>query len=308
MSLPLPLGINHKSIVSFKASLRNRLTFLNRESRFVIICGAAKSERNPNPRRDVLLEYAKKHLKGFHFFRAEDVFDALKPKETSDLLSMEDKIAEYSDCIIIVCESESAFAELGAFCLSDKIVKQVLIINDIRHKNSRSFISLGPIARADKMSVFKPVIFGDFQAILRSVPEIEEKIAIIKHKKRSLVDLSSESKFKSLPPKLRLFLIADLIRIFSPIRREEVAGLLQFVYDGGYFDIDLELALLQSLGFIESTENDFLLFKMIEGGFFYTLLGSKQSTLRAAIVRDYFQQDRKRIHLLRQNLGEYAAN
>ena len=111
-----------------KESIELDQLFLNTDSVFVFLCGANKSEHKPEPVRDVLLEYARKHFLGFRFFRAEEVFDALKEKRKSDLLSLEDRIGDYSDCIIIICESESAFAELGAFALSEKLVKQILVI------------------------------------------------------------------------------------------------------------------------------------------------------------------------------------
>ena len=107
------------------------------------------------------LEYARNHFTNFRFFRAEEVFPALNEGHGNDLLTIEDQIGNYSDCIAIICESESAFAELGAFTLKEELVKQVLVINDERFKSSTSFITQGPIARANVKSQFKPAFYAN---------------------------------------------------------------------------------------------------------------------------------------------------
>lgn len=299
MSLFPPLILANPAARVFRASISAGLTFLRTESLIVVICGANISPDRPIPVRETLLDYARKYFLGFRFVRAEDVFSALKEKaESDDLLTIEDQIGNYSDCIIIVCESESAFAELGAFTLSDKLVEQVLIVNDERYKTTASFIGLGPIARANRKSKFKPAVYGNFKAILKSAVEIEERLKTIQRTNRSNVNLSTGSKFKDALPKLRLLFLADLVHYFAPIGQNELVAIIKTFYEGGSFDIELELALLESLRFIERTKSELLRYALNETSFFYDYLGVNTIALRASVIRYYFQNDRERMQIL----------
>lgn len=284
--------------VKLKSSLSQYRPPLRTDSCFVFLCGANKSASRQNPIRDTLEDYAKKHFNGFLFFRAEKVFDAIKGRKTDDLLTLEDKIADFSDCIIVVCESESTFAELGAFTLSDKIVSQVLIINDSAHRLSQSFITLGPIARADRKSTFRPTIHANFSAILKSAVEIEERLKRIQRYNRQSIDFTSQDAFRSTSAKLRLLFLADLIHLFFPTKIQELAKILQFIFGHGYYDIDLEVGVLESLGFIKRTQAGWLHYSGNNPVFFYDYIGLKPTILRASIVRHFFQNEPSRLELL----------
>jgi hypothetical protein len=244
------------------------------------------------------LNYAKKHYGMTRFFRAENILDTLRRSSRADLLTLEDKIGEYSDCIIIVCESESAFAELGAFALSDKLVRQLLVVNDQRYRESQSFINLGPVARANLKSKFKPTIYADFRAILRSVVEIDERLKSIPGTYRKSVPLASVQEFRTATSKCRVLFLADLIHIFGPITPTELTLILKALYGDESFDVDLEVGLLRSLRFIERSKEDWLRCAPREPSFFYDYCGVECTMLRASIVRDYFQKDPARLRLL----------
>lgn len=70
----------------------------------------------------------------------------------TDILQFEADLAQIAELIILFCESEGSFAELGAFAHDDEISKRLLVVIRERYANSGSFISLGPIARLRNQS------------------------------------------------------------------------------------------------------------------------------------------------------------
>jgi len=295
-ALPPSLILQSRPAEDIRAFLATKKLLLKIDSLIVFLCGAIKSEHHPLPVRDVLLEYARKHFKDFRFFRAEEVFQALSEGHGNDLLTIEDRIGKYSDCIVIICESESAFAELGAFTLKDELVKQVLIINDERYRNSKSFITQGPIARANQKSQFKPAVYANYEAVLKSAVEIHARLQKIRRDKRHAVSLATAADFKAAQPKLRLLFLADLVHIFFPISVKELEHLLQSFYGAGFSEINLELALLEGLGFIRKTKEGWLCYARNETSFFYDYYpGLRMPKLRAGVIRHYFKRDRNRM-------------
>jgi hypothetical protein len=283
----------------FKKTLSSKETFLISDAVFVFLCGGTRSISKPQPLRDILIQYARKHFSGFRFFRAEDVFDALKERRNTDLLTLENQIGDYSDCIIIICESEGAFAELGAFALSDKLVKQILVVNDEKYKDSRSFITDGPIARANEKSKFKPAVYANFETVLKSAIDIQTKLQLIQRTYRRRIPLTTAIDFKAAKPKERLLFLADLIHFFCPLTSSDLANLLQLFYGQDICDLHFDLALMVSLGFIEKLDTHWFRFGLNEATFFYDYDRLEPTALRGSIVRQYFQNDRDRLKYLR---------
>ena len=67
-----------------------------------------------------------------------------KEGHKGNILDVEHDISEFADHIIIILESPSAFAELGAFAHA-KLRNKLIIINDKKYESENSFINLGPI-------------------------------------------------------------------------------------------------------------------------------------------------------------------
>ncbi len=294
-SLPLPHSRQCTILSPLKKALNLGFTLLERDSSLVFLCGANKSPTNPEPVRDIILQYAKRRWNQFLFFRAEEVFNATPLKGSEDLLTLEDRLGDYSDCIIIVCESESAFAELGAFALRDNLAKNVLVINDNLFRSSQSFITLGPISRIDHISIFKPTVYADFRAILRSANEIENRLKRIQRFRRRKIKLSTKEAFQNADAKIRLLLLADIIHLLSPVKKGEVISFLKFVYGGDYYDVRIEIALLISLGILKLLEPDLLQYIYTDSRFFIDYSGVKPTLLRSSIIRHYFQFERTRL-------------
>lgn len=85
-------------------------------SKFVFLCGANKDKDSISERRKALIDFSNIHLKHTQFFLAERMFATLQQEgHKGNILDVEHRISEFADHIVIILESSSAFAELGAF-------------------------------------------------------------------------------------------------------------------------------------------------------------------------------------------------
>ncbi|ELG0016815.1 retron St85 family effector protein [Salmonella enterica] len=124
--------------------------------KFIFLCGANKNNGEPSARRIELIDFSEKHLSNCHFFLAELVFKELSKDEedssSDNLLDIETDLSKLADHIIIVLESFSSFTELGAFAYSKQLRKKLIIINNTKFINEKSFINMGPIKAITQQS------------------------------------------------------------------------------------------------------------------------------------------------------------
>lgn len=109
----------------------------------IFLCGGAKIKSKVN--RDTVRRNLERHSFLFNIFYPEDLFIELLNKKEYDLLSLEKYFAENSDFIVIVCESMGSAAELGAFINNSETISKVIVLQNVKFKNIKSFISEGPI-------------------------------------------------------------------------------------------------------------------------------------------------------------------
>lgn len=128
-----------------KSAIQKNDIYLLKESRIVFTCGAAAEGDYMKTRRGILMQYARKNIKGINFFTAETLFDTMEDHKTTDLLSIESRLANYSDCILIILESPGAFAELGVAIsvqsrppISDQAMPLSIMISTLPAKNNGS--------------------------------------------------------------------------------------------------------------------------------------------------------------------------
>lgn len=115
----------------------------------VFLCGKKSNEFEPSIRDQVRQKIENKH--SVRILYPEDLFsDILYKDKNSDLLSLEDTLAENCDIICIICESPGAFVELGAFTNNDNTFKKIIAVVEEKYKKDRSFIMLGPIKFIEK--------------------------------------------------------------------------------------------------------------------------------------------------------------
>ncbi len=272
----------------------------------VFVCGGNLKETNKYSRK-TLIEYANKHFKKNIFFVAEKIFELYNKEEENDLLRIENYLCEYSDCIIIILESIGAFTELGAFSNKDELVNKLLIINDIEYKTIESFVNLGPLARIEKVSKFKPVIYIKLKSILIAISDIEMRLkekGVLKENKRTIKVSKIETKTtkhnqkEMKNNKIKLYLLYEIIKMFYPIHERELKSIVRYLFSKWYIK-PVELSLIETLEFAKRDNED---------SYYYPNINIKEKYLnfkninyidiRSEIIRYYFQNDYNKIEAL----------
>ncbi len=108
----------------------------------IFLCGADTGKTDSF--RNLLNKEFKKYAK-FNVVYPEFIFATLLNKKDSNLLELEDELASYVDLIIVPLEGQGTLAEIGAFTVNKKLLPKIIVINDLKYKNSKSFINLGPL-------------------------------------------------------------------------------------------------------------------------------------------------------------------
>lgn len=272
--------------------LKQSQWFRNEASALIFVCGANR----PGSQREKYLDYANRHLGDFGFFRAEAILEGL---EGSDLLTLEDQLADYSDCLMIFCESESAFAELGAFVLKKTLAKKTLVINDKRFQNSKSFINLGPLVKLERESKFGGAIWADPDRLLFSVDLISDRLKRIGVGKRKIIKSSflNGLNVSGGEKRNRMMLIYDLIRACAPLSRKELIDLLQHVNEDRLPDLAIDLNFLLNLSLVKLVNGYFVPCSHF-GGFVYLSHNRFFESLRIDVIRFYRKRDPDRLYNL----------
>jgi len=247
-----------------KHSIQNSKVFLPAKlSKFIFLCGANKSSTEISERRKALIDFAKINLPHAHFFLAEKMFITLREEgHKGNILDVENLISDFSDHILIVLESNSSFAELGAFSHSS-LREKLVIINNIEYKNEQSFINLGPIRAIEESSGNNKIIYYKMRndgvthrdAIGDTFHHLYELFKDpIRHSGKAL-DLNVLDPHTNFDKKSAMF-IHDLIYLSGPILHKEIIELLKLIFgDKSYNKTMHLLAILCSFESIERNKS-----------------------------------------------------
>ena len=228
----------YKVLKSFGDCAKNNRIWRPREDvDFIFLCGANLSKtRTPSKRRQHLLDFAYKNLPDTKFFLAEDLFDLLSKEGHKDnILDVENELSNLADKIIIVLESESAFCELGAFTGFSQLRDKIIVVNDVKHENSKSFINLGPLKAIEEISGRGNILYYKMEPSGRErgdgIGDIFSDLYKILHKKPS----KKRTRAKNCDPN-RLFtkdtirFVHDLIYFSSPVYKTELSMIIRIIF------------------------------------------------------------------------------
>lgn len=229
---------------------------------YVFLCGANQSPGVVSARREALLEFGRLHLASTHqFFLAEKVFKALTDSgHRQNLLDIESDLTRFADHVVIVLESESAFAELGSFSHTQTLRRKIIVINDKKFESEPSFINLGPIQAivesTDPAHILKYTMrkdgvrkvdgIGDIFLGLNQV--LSEKVS----RHRASHDISSLNPLTEFN-KYSMWFVHDLIQLMSPVSRKELVEALKFIFGNADYKqaINKHIAILYALELID---------------------------------------------------------
>lgn len=216
----------------------------------MFLCGAAS---NDSARYTLKNYFHKRTDLSFQVILAEDFFAVLDEKYT-DLLTLENYLANYSDCILIILESPGAIAELGAFSNGeDEFLKKLLILNENKYASDNSFINKGPIEKIRKKTKFGILGYDSPENVLVVAEEILDKMASnkrIRSFKEKLGSLSMplESYVNIFSP---TYIILELIRLLAPISKAQTCKVVKTLSGWKDEEINRRVSLLLALKHIE---------------------------------------------------------
>jgi hypothetical protein len=180
-----------------------------------------------------------------------------------NFLDIENDLSIFSDYVIIILESESAFCELGAFTSHKDLRKKLIIINDKKHITSESFINLGPLKAISESSSGSNVLYyqmdengkteGDaigevFYDLYKLIPQKPKT-------RRARIQHCDPNEFLT---KDTLRFIHDLIFIIGPVSFVELSRIIKILFSKSKdSQIKKHLGLLCATGQIEMTPEKF---------------------------------------------------
>lgn len=241
------------------------------------------------------MEFAYAHLPHAHFFLAEKMFAILKTEgHKGNLLDVEKLISEFSDYVLIVLESPSSFAELGAFS-NDILRKKLVVINDEKFKYSESFINLGPIAAIKEATCPERIVYYNMShsGVMRRDAIGDTFFQLHEFFKDPIAERSKSIKITQLHPgnnfdKLAAMFLHDIILLLGPLAHKEVIAVLIRIFGKANFnEVSHLLAILCAFNSLE--RNDAGLYRSRKNKCYYKY-GFALDPL-VAVFRNFVQKD-----------------
>jgi hypothetical protein len=225
------------SIVDFYKDLNlNKVRFL-RPSKEIFLCGGLISPTDtPNPKsvRDYIYRLLQQdNPLGAKLILAEKANHLYRSTTYGDLITFEEHIAKLVALIVVITESPSGLAELGAFASIPDVSEKLILIVRHHHADDESFIRYGPIDRIDKkgdgLVGFFPWTVNEEQA-----PVIETlnlyKDDIISFIKENLTKVPASKSFSNLGnEEKKLFTIYWIIFIAYAIPQGQIHEITQAI-------------------------------------------------------------------------------
>ncbi|MGE0482499.1 MAG: retron St85 family effector protein [Gammaproteobacteria bacterium] len=232
-------------------------------AKFIFLCGANKAPEAISERRRALIAFAERNLPHTQFFLAEKMFAILqKEGHRGNLLDIEHQISLFSDHVVLVLESPSAFAELGAFS-HNELRKKLIVINDVQYKDAPSFINLGPIKAVQEAT-------GDNGLLLYPMhPDGVTKLDAIGSVYAPLFELLKEPVITRRTPiapdacnpaktfdKISAMFLHDVLYMIGPAFHREMIEVMRLIFgDDRYDQVREHFAILSAIDSVSRRED-----------------------------------------------------
>ena len=183
---------------------------INENSINLFLCGKQTSEEISI--RKVLIEKYKAH-KRVNIVLPEWIFHDLLDKPDTDLLTLENILANDVDKIILPIESYGTACELGAFSIVKETCDKLIVITESKYKNRPSFLRYGPMKLVKKSKGH--LLFYKDDDIPALVDEVINKTIFVKYEPRSGYNIFNIS-----------LLIGLLLLIIRPVKKSFLKEIL----------------------------------------------------------------------------------
>lgn len=206
----------------------------------ILLCGGQMTnvgQEPPKSLRDAFYKISSGAIpSNASLLRAEDVNAVIiRDANYADFLRFESDIAQVCELVLLFCESEGSFAELGSFCSVEEIRQRTMVVIEDKYFNAvNSYIRLGPLQALLTEDDSAVVTFtfngiggipGDFGSVDREKlrlllrPRIESRLASI----------STHTTFNSSKEGHAIKAIVGLCQEFGALLREEILLSLQHI-------------------------------------------------------------------------------
>lgn len=186
----------------------------------VFLCG-----RKPSDRRFDLRIQVKRLLEGrmgCKSFLGEDIAELTEtPRPDKDHLTIEVKEAKKSDLIVMFLGSPGTLAEVTAFAMNRDTNKKLVVFNNIKYKNDKSFINLGPLRLLPRENV----IFYDPEA---ETTTAEVVVHLDKILARTWFGVYASHYLPSAALSFEQFILLCVVYAAFPVRYAELGELFPF--------------------------------------------------------------------------------
>jgi hypothetical protein len=207
----------------------------------------------------------------------EDIFDELLYSSNStDLLSLENLLADSVDAVVVIPESAGSFAELGAFANNEKLREKMICLIDVKYKRDKSFINQGPVKLVksvnkdavvyideSKIGVSLSSKIDSFSFLARDI-EIDKLVSAI----RKIKKVSVKNKITLL--QLDRFLLPTIF-LLEPVDKSILVKIVGFAIDdekNSYNSTSTALTMLTKKRYIQASAVGYTLTKLGVSEFF----------------------------------------
>lgn len=216
-----PLLETHQELRKRMIALLTNGLLVRRSGNLVFVCGG-NAETHLRPKFCKFLAANAPEYNVFmpEFAMADYFSDELGAQ--LDLGRFEELVGELSHAIVIFPEAPGSFAETGYFAQTEPLAKKSILVLDLKHQSSDSFIMMGPARRYEEHSRFQPNIQiefdnPDFSVIVKRIQRVNLP------KNRKALDfraLSSYDIFCLIYKIFDILIIAtyeDLVHVFNSL-------------------------------------------------------------------------------------------
>lgn len=200
----------------------------------VFLCGGASSNQWKSTRDEV--REGLKNIKNIRILYPEELFiEMLNKDKFSNMLSLEEFLADNSDIICIICESPGSLVELGAFTNNKNTFRKVIAVIDEKYRRHKSFIMLGPI-KLIASSNKENVLFYKESEIKDLVHRLSKLFSSRRLKK---ITGEKEKKKYSIQTLIGLYYFIPLmIYFYNSIMLKDIEIMLKSLYEDLEYDTD----------------------------------------------------------------------
>lgn len=154
----------------------------------IFLCGADVSKKGKLRYQIAQLLGSWSYSLQYDIIYPEDIFEELLfSSHSSNLLSLENLLAESVDAVVLIPESPGSFAELGAFANNEKLRSKLICIIDKQYKKDKSFINQGPLKLIKKANKHG-LIFIDPKGIDKEIAKITASLRKMKKTSSKIID------------------------------------------------------------------------------------------------------------------------